>query len=111
MQTGQLTLSNGAAITSIAQASGSGSPIAINAETVVADGGSASILPQEFSRQPPRLPQTPAVAGRFPSSRENLSCTTVRMFSLDPALPGPASPLVPFPLPAPEARSPSRPAP
>ena len=94
MQTGQLTLSNGAALTSIAQASGNGSPIAINAETVVADGGSAFNLSQEFSRRRPRPPQTPAPAGRFPSSRENSSCTTARMCSLDPALPGPAAHLL-----------------
>ena len=41
VQTGRLTLSNGGALTSVAQASGDGSPIAINAETIVADGGSA----------------------------------------------------------------------
>jgi large exoprotein involved in heme utilization and adhesion len=40
LQTGQLTLSNGGAVVSTAQAGGNGSPIAINADTIVADGGS-----------------------------------------------------------------------
>jgi filamentous hemagglutinin family protein len=41
VQTGQLALTNGGAIMSIALARGSGSPVTISADTVLADGGSA----------------------------------------------------------------------
>ena len=41
VQTGQLTLSNGGAFTSVAQASGNGSLITVSANSVIADGGPA----------------------------------------------------------------------
>jgi filamentous hemagglutinin family protein len=103
VQTGQLTLSNGAAFTSLTQARGNSGPITISAGSVVLDGGSTGNLNTGIFRPPNRPRQTLAAAVRFPSCRGNLLCTIARTCSPDPA--SLRSALVPATPPEPEARS------